>query len=84
MVISHSKASNAKLISYFDRFPLYSSRYLSYKYWSYVYRRAVIRDGQDLTEREILEVENIKAQFNSKRTVFDFSHLDMLDSYFSM
>jgi hypothetical protein len=31
MVISHSAASHAKVISYFDRFPLYSSKYLAYK-----------------------------------------------------
>jgi len=31
MVISHSKASHDKVVSYFDRFPLYSSKYLAYK-----------------------------------------------------
>lgn len=31
MVISHSAASHVKVISYFDRFPLYSSKYLAYK-----------------------------------------------------
>jgi len=35
MVISHSAASHAKVISYFDRFPSpqgkYSSKYLAYK-----------------------------------------------------
>jgi hypothetical protein len=31
MVVSHSAANNAKVKSYFDRFPLYSSKYLAYK-----------------------------------------------------
>jgi hypothetical protein len=31
MVISHSAASHAKVINYFDRFPLYSSKFLAYK-----------------------------------------------------
>jgi len=31
MVISHNAASHAKVISYFNRFPLYSSKYLAYK-----------------------------------------------------
>ena len=31
MVISHSESSHAKVINYFDRFPLYSSKYLAYK-----------------------------------------------------
>ena len=46
MVISHSKASHAKVISYFDRFPLYSSKYLAYKDWSYVVEQALIRNGR--------------------------------------
>jgi hypothetical protein len=31
MIISHSAASHEKVKSYFDRFPLYSSKYLAYK-----------------------------------------------------
>jgi len=31
MVISHSAISHEKVKSYFDRFPLYSSKYLAYK-----------------------------------------------------
>jgi hypothetical protein len=30
MVISHSNISHAKVINYFDNFPLYSSKYLAY------------------------------------------------------
>lgn len=78
MVISHSAASHAKVISYFERFPLYSSKYLAYKDWSYVVEQVRLRAGKVLTEKEILEVETIKAQFNSKRNSFDFSHLDNL------
>ena len=32
-----------------------------------------------LTEKDISDIEAIKAQFNDKRELFDFSHLDMLD-----
>lgn len=78
MVISHSAASHAKVISYFDRFPLYSSKYLAYKDWSYVVEQTKLRAGKVLTQKEISEVERIKAQFNSKRKSFDFSHLDNL------
>jgi hypothetical protein len=31
MVISHSIKNHIKVINYFDRFPLYSSKYLAYK-----------------------------------------------------
>ena len=78
MVISHSAASHAKVINYFDRFPLYSSKYLAYKDWSYVVKQAKLRAGKVLTPKEISEVETIKAQFNNKRKSFDFSHLDSL------
>jgi len=79
MVVSHSAANNAKVKSYFDRFPLYSSKYLAYKDWSYVVEQIRLRAGKILTQKEISEIETIKAQFNSKRKIFDFSHLDDLD-----
>lgn len=78
MVISHSQASNVKVQNYFNRFPLYSSKYLSYKDWSRVVELIRLRDGKALTTEEILEIGNIKAQFNSKRKSFDFSHLESL------
>jgi len=37
-----------------------------------------LRAGKVLTQEEILEVEKIKAQFNSKRKSFYFSHLENL------
>ena len=78
MVISHSALSHVKVINYFDRFPLYSSKYLAYKDWSYLVEQTRLRAGKVLTQKEILEVERIKSQFNSKRKSFDFSHLDNL------
>lgn len=78
MVISHSALSHVKVIDYFDRFPLYSSKYLAYKDWSYLVEQTRLRAGKVLTQKEILEVERIKSQFNSKRKSFDFSHLDNL------
>lgn len=78
MVISHSAASNAKVINYFNRFPLFSSKYLAYIDWSYVVELSRIRAGKMLTLKEISEIEKIKAQFNSKRKSFNFAHLDRL------
>ena len=37
-----------------------------------------LRQGKVLTSKEISEIEIIKAQFNSKRKSYDFSHLDNL------
>lgn len=78
MVISHSATSHEKIINYFNLFPLYSSKYLAFKDWSYVVELSKLRAGKVLTPEEILEVKKIKEQFNSKRKLFDFSHLDNL------
>lgn len=78
MVISHSAISHEKVINYFNKFPLFSSKYLAFKDWSYVVELSRIRAGKALTTKEILEVQKIKDQFNSKRKLFDFSHLDNL------
>ena len=78
MVISHNIQSHNKIIYYFDRFPLYSSKYLAYKDWKFVVELLIKRGNKILTNEEILEVEKIKAQFNKKRLSFDFSHLDSL------
>jgi len=44
-----------------------------------VVEQARLRAGKILTQKDISEVEIIKAQFNNKRKIFDFSHLDGLD-----
>jgi hypothetical protein len=78
MVISHSAVSHEKVINYFNKFPLFSSKYLAFKDWSYVLELSRLRNGKVLTSEEILEIQKIKEQFNSRRKLFDFSHLDNL------
>ena len=78
MIISHSLESHLKVITYFDRFPLYSSKYLSYKDWKQVVEQIKLRAGKPLIVEDILKIEKIKAQFNNKRIKFDFSHLDSI------
>ncbi len=78
MVISHNIKSHIKVINYFDRFSLYSSKYLAYKDWKFVVELLIKRKGKILTNEEILEVEKVKTQFNKKRILFDFTHLDSL------
>ena len=75
-VISHNLESHKKAIEYFDRYPLYSSKYLAYKDWKYVVEQIIIRGGKPLTNENILEIQKIKAQFNKNRIIFDFAHLD--------
>ena len=75
-VVSHSNLSNVIVMEYFDKFPLYSSKYLSYKDWSLVVKNIIARDSKPLSIKDISEIEKIKSQFNSKRKLFDFSHLN--------
>jgi hypothetical protein len=75
MVIAHSTKSHEIVRSYFDKFPLYSSKYLAYKDWC---RVQDMRKGKNITKEDVIEIKSIKAQFNSKRKHFDFSHLDSL------
>lgn len=76
MVIAHNSASHAKVRAYFDRFPLYSSKYLAYKDWCRV--QDITANGDILTKEQIKQVEYIKSQFNSTRKLYDFSHLENL------
>jgi hypothetical protein len=78
IVISHSAKSHEKVINYFNKFPLFSSKYLAFKDWSYVVELQRLRNGKVLTIQEIYEIKKIKEQFNSKRKSFNFSHLQNL------
>jgi len=48
---------------------------LAYKDWC---RVQDLCKGKTLTKEDVVEIESIKAQFNSKRKLFDFSHFFFL------
>ena len=75
MVIAHNSRSHEIVRKYFDAFPLYSSKYLAYKDWCLVQD---LRKKKSLSKQDWDKVKAIKNQFNSKRKIFDFSHLDSL------
>ena len=76
IVVAQNSRSHQIVRSYFDRFPLYSSKFWRYKAWSRV--QDLTKEQKGLTLERIEEIKTIKAQFNSKRKVFDFTHLDSL------
>ena len=76
IVMSHNNMSHQKVIEYFDKFPLYSSKHLAYEDWSYLVKKNIARNSKPLSKEDIVEIEKIKSQFNSKRDLFDFSHLN--------
>lgn len=76
IVMSHNNMSHQKVIEYFDKFPLYSSKHLAYKNWSCLVKKNITRNSKPLSKEDIVKIERIKSQFNSKRDLFDFSHLN--------
>ena len=73
--VAHNSRSHEIVRKYFDSYPLYSSKYIAYKDWCLVqdlHRGSLNKDKLD-------KIKTIKNSFNSKRKVFDFSHLDSLN-----
>jgi LAGLIDADG endonuclease/NADH-Ubiquinone oxidoreductase (complex I), chain 5 N-terminus/Proton-conducting membrane transporter len=75
MVIAHNSKSHKIVREYFENYPLYSSKYLSYKDWCKIQD---IHKGKNLSKEDLLKIKEIKSQFNNKRINFDFSHLSNL------
>lgn len=70
-VSAHNSRSHVIVRNYFDNFPLLSSKYLAYKDW------CLVLDLKKISVKDNLEkIRFIKSQFNSKRVVFNFTHLD--------
>ena len=69
--IAQANSKHYLVKSYFDKFPLMSSKYLEYlcflKGLNYLNKR--------LTEEEILEVKAVKNSMNMRRTFFSWDHL---------
>lgn len=75
VAVAHNSRSHEIVRKYFDNYPLYSSKYIAYKDWcvvQYLHRGSLNKDKLD-------KIKTIKNSFNSKRKVFDFSHLDSLN-----
>jgi len=58
--------------SYFEKFPLMSSKYLNYL----CYLKGLDYLGRRLTDREIIEIQAIKNSMNNKRTYYNWDHLN--------
>ena len=71
-----SRKSLLIISTYFESFPLYSSKYLDYKNW----REAVdlILKNDQYTVQGIIRIDFIKNNMNLKRTYFNWNHLSDL------
>lgn len=71
-----SKVSLNIIISYFNKYPLFSSKFLDYKDWERVAH--LILNGQHLTDEGIQIVEYVRSRMNTKRTEFNWDHFKNL------
>lgn len=72
-VMSHNKNSHSKLIAYFEKFPLLSSKFLDYKDWAYILE---LQKSNKLTTSYLDKAITIRTDFNSTRSTFKWDHLD--------
>lgn len=74
VAVAHNSRSHEILRNYFNNYPLYSSKYLAYKDWCLVQD---LHEGS-LSKDNLDKIKAIKNGFNTKRKVFNFSHLNSL------
>jgi hypothetical protein len=69
-----SKSSLLIIITYFEIFPLFSSKYLDYLDWKKA--AELILSNKHYTEEGIIEIIKLKNNMNRKRTIFNWNHLN--------
>lgn len=68
-----SKISLSILIKYFNKYPLFSSKYLDYKDWEEIAHLVI--NNKHLTDEGINRVEFVISRMNTKRIEFNWNHL---------
>jgi len=71
-----SRLSLEIIINYFNKHPLFSSKYLDYKDWEKVAH--LILNREHYNEQGIKTVELVRSRMNTKRTDFHWDHLNGL------
>jgi hypothetical protein len=75
-ITASSKKSLLIIISYFEHFPLYSSKYLDYKDWEEAAN--LILENNHYSEEGITKIDHLKNSMNLKRTYYNWDHLNNL------
>ena len=73
IVMAHNKNSKLKLIEYFNKYPLISSKYLDYLDWLHIFN---LQQTHSLTTLYLEEAIKIRKNFNSTRTTYTWDHLN--------
>jgi len=74
VVSTSNSVSNQRLIDYLNAYPLLSSKYLDFKDWVTANNIYVNKLHRDHEQYEL--VRQLKENMNTKRTYFDWSHLE--------
>lgn len=72
-----NKKGATVLVNYFDKFPMFSSKYLNYKDWRIAYDILIVRK-EHIGENKLdtyKKIEQIKNNMNNKRLIFNWDHL---------
>lgn len=72
IVMAHNKVSLIKIIDYFTKFPLLSSKHLDYLSWRYVLD---LQQKNPRTTSYLDEALVIRKDFNKTRTTYNWNHL---------
>ena len=73
IVMAHNKNSKLKLIEYFNKYPLISSKYLDYLDWLHIFN---LQQTHSLTTLYLEEAIKIRKNFNSTLTTYTWDHLN--------
>uniref|UniRef100_UPI0030033EAA LAGLIDADG endonuclease n=1 Tax=Trametes meyenii TaxID=526243 RepID=UPI0030033EAA len=78
-ISASSAKSRANIVKYFTKYPLFSSKRLNYLDW-YTCHNMIVNNTHTSPEGRELCL-SLKSGMNSKRTYFNWDHLDSLKSY---
>lgn len=76
LIKTFNKESNTKVCEYFDKFPLFSSKFLNYKDWREIHLLQASKKKEVFYSPEYFQrCLQIKSQFNTNRNQFTWDHL---------
>lgn len=76
-VRAHSFESHKQVCVYFDKYPLFSSKFLNYLIWKQIHQMQ--QNSQHLTLEGLELCKQLKSQINDKRICFNWQHLKCLE-----
>lgn len=79
IVMAVNRLSLNKVREYFDKYPLFSSKYYNYCDWALVHN--LMKENKHLTPEGRATILTIKERFNSKRVISNYKHTHLSTFY---